>query len=300
MSPLIFIVGSTAIGKTDLAFQLAKNNSSCLVNADSIQIYKDLNIGSSKPNFKQHPQTDCFLFDVAKAPQVWTAGDFRRECLKILKAEIPKRPVLLVGGSGFYIQSVEKGMYNIKDISQATRQKIQDLEEQNDLDWLYQYLQKKDSQYAKKISSQDRYRIVRALQIIENEGKSLTQIQKDFKVQKLPWKYQKIGLQMPKDILLDRVKQRAQQMLTKGLIEEVDSLVKKGQQDWKPLQSVGYKEALLYLKKQLNKEQLLDEIIKSTMALAKKQKTWFQKDKDIKWYDHKQSLSKIQQDINWE
>ena len=293
MNSLIFIVGSTAVGKTDLAFELAKKNSACIVNADSIQIYKELNIGSSKPDFKKHPTTDCFLFDVASAPEVWTAGDFRKNCLEVLNLEIPKKGALVVGGSGFYIQALEKGMYNIKPSSKEIEERINNLSREKGLNFLYKELEKKDPDTAKKISHNDRYRIVRALSIMENENKTLTQIKKDFKPKKLPWKYKKIGLQIPKDELLKRVKLRAEQMIKNGLIEEVEDLIKKGYQNWKPLQSVGYKEAMQYCKNQIDKQQMLEEIIKNTMHLAKKQKTWFQKDKDIKWFDYDVSVDAV-------
>ncbi len=297
MNSLIFIVGPTAVGKTQLAFQVAQNVGSSIINSDSIQGYKDLNIGSSKPDFTKYPNVSCFLFDIISAPHLWTAGDFREKSLEILKREMPKKSVLIVGGSGFYIQALEKGMYNLKAIPQNIKEEIEGLEREKGLDVLYEELKKKDSELAKNISPNDRYRIFRSLCIIKNEKKSLSQIKKEFIPFKLPWKYKKIGLSISKEDLLKRVKERTYQMLEKGLIDEIESLIKRGLEDWKPLQSVGYKEGLLYLKGSLNKENLFSEIVKNTMLLAKKQKTWFQKDKNIKWYDFKEDILKIQEHL---
>ena len=294
MNSLNFIVGPTAVGKTELAFKIAKNLRSSLMNSDSIQAYKDLNIGSSKPDFSQHLDTTCFLFDILSAPEVWTAGQFRSKALKILDVEMPKNPMLIVGGSGFYIQALEKGMYDLKPVPAAIEKEIQALKQEKGLEFLYQELKKQDPKQAQNISPNDDYRIFRALCIMRTEGKTLSQIKKEFVPFSLPWKYQKIGLSISKEDLLIKVKKRTEKMIQQGLIEEVACLVQKGFEDWKPLQSVGYKEGLLYIKGQLSKEDLFSEIVKNTMLLAKKQKTWFQKDKSIKWFDFKEDFLKIQ------
>ena len=297
MNSLVFLVGATAVGKTELAFQLAQNTKSSIINSDSIQAYKDLNIGSSKPDFTKYPDVPCFLFDIVSAPHVWTAGDFRKKSLEVLHQEIPKRSVFIVGGSGFYIQALEKGMYDLKPIPQSIKKEIEILNRDKGLDFLYQELKLKDAKLAENISPKDSYRIIRSLCIIRNENKSLSQIKKEFTPFKLPWKYKKIGLSISKQELLKKVEERTRHMLARGLIEEVEELVKKGLEDWKPLQSVGYREVSLYLRGILDKENLFQEIVKNTMLLAKKQKTWFQKDEDIKWYDFTEDLSKIQKHL---
>jgi len=290
-------VGPTAVGKTNLSFEIAQKTKSSIMNSDSIQAYRDLNIGSSKPHFQKYPGVSCFLFDILSAPQVWTAGDFRTKALEILKKEMSKNSVFVVGGSGFYLQALEKGMYNLKPIPQNIKDEINTTYKSHGLGFLYKELMHQDPKWAKYISPNDKYRIFRSLSIIKNENKSLSQIKKEFVPIPLPWKYQKIGLNLGKDELLKKVKQRTKHMLKQGLINEIEDLVQKGFESWKPLQSVGYKEGLLYLKGHLDKENLFSEIVKSTMLLAKKQKTWFQKDKSIKWYDFKEDFLKIKTDL---
>ena len=284
MTSLLFIVGPTASGKTDLALEWAKQSSACLVNGDSIQAYKELKIGSAKPDFTKLVHIKHYLFDEISAPQVWTAGDFRRKALKILNTHLPKRKVFVVGGSGFYIQALEKGMYQAKPFNKEEQKKWEKLEKEKGLVELYKLLEKKDPKIAKTISPKDSYRILRSLSLIESEGKSISQIKKKFKEQKLPWPYLKIGLHIPKDKLLTRVQHRTKKMLKEGLIDEIEDLIKRGFQNWRPLHSVGYKEGLLYLNGKIKKEELLDKIVSNTMLLAKKQKTWFKRDKDIKWF----------------
>lgn len=297
MKPLVFILGPTAVGKTDWALQWAELESGGLLNSDSIQAYKDLNIGSAKPDFKRHSNIKFYLFDEVSAPKVWTAGDFRKKAVEILKKELSKKKVFVVGGSGFYIQALEKGMYPFQVVSKNVVNKLKETLKQKGLDYLYRELQKKDPERAKQISYKDKYRIIRSLSLIESEGKSFSQIKKEFKAQKLPWPYLKVGLTLPKEELSKRVKKRAENMIKKGLIEEIETLVQKGFRNWKPLNSVGYKEGLLYLEGKIKKEELVDSIVSGTMALAKKQNTWFKKDKNIKWLNGNELALKVYKEI---
>ena len=297
MQKLVFILGPTAVGKTDWALEWAKQSPSCVLNSDSIQAYKELNIGAAKPDFTKYPSISFHLFNEVSAPQIWTAGDFRKKALGILKKELPERNTFIVGGSGFYIQALEKGMYPVKQPKDRDKRQWENLEKEKGLSFLYDLLKKQDPEIAKQISPQDRYRILRSLQLIESEGKKVSEIKKKFKEQKLPCPYLKLGLKISKEELLKRVKNRSEGMLKEGLIEEVDSLLKKGFKGWRPLNSVGYKEVCLYLEGKIKKEDLLERIVSSSMSLAKKQKTWFKRDKNIKWYDYKTKALKVYKEL---
>ena len=326
MTNLIFIVGVTAAGKTNWALELAKlilskkQTPIGILNSDSIQIYKDLNIGSAKPDLSSYPDINFYLFNELKAPQVGTAGFFRKKALEVLHAKLPNETILIVGGSGFYLQALEKGMYPVEKqplksappLSESlslnfsekpitsTKTKIQinsQISNKTDIKGLYQELKQKDPKWAEKINPNDKYRILRALNLIKTEGKTVSQIQKEFKEQALPWPYLKIGLQIPKAELLKRVQQRTRAMLKKGLIEETQALIQKGFRNWKPLNSIGYKEVLLYLEGQIKKEDLEPAIVSKTIQLAKKQKTWFKKDKNIQWFDWSLSPLKVYKQV---
>lgn len=297
MNRLVFIVGPTAVGKTDMALQWAEQRPSCIINSDSIQVYKDLNIGSAKPDFKKYPHIPFHLFDQISVPQVWTAGEFRKQALQILKKEMKTKTALIVGGSGFYIQALEKGMYPVCPAPHNAIQKLEGLLKKKGLKGVYQDLKKKDPISARQINPQDKYRILRALSLIESEGKPASRIKQEFKEQKLPWPCLKVGLRIPKEELLKRVRKRTEKMIQKGLIEEIEILIKKGFQDWRPLSSVGYKEGRLYLQGKIKKENLIEEITSSTMSLAKKQNTWFKRDKAVKWVDWDQPTLKVYKEI---
>ena len=297
MQSVIFILGPTAVGKTNWAIKWAEQSPSCILNNDSIQFYKELNIGSAKPDFKNHPYIKFHLFNEVSAPQIWTAGDFRKKALRILEKEWPEKKVFIVGGSGFYIQALEKGMYPVKTSKLNSKSQWEKLEAKKGLTYLYGLLKKQDPETAEQISSKDRYRILRALSLMEMEGKKISEIKKKFKEQKLPYPYLKVGLKISKEELLKKIKKRSAKMLREGLIEEVEFLLQKGLKDWKPLNSVGYKEVCLYLEGKIKKEDLESRIVSRTMALAKKQKTWFRRDKNIKWYDHNTKVLEVYKDI---
>lgn len=292
MLSLVFVLGPTASGKTDCAGSWAEKTSACIVNGDSIQVYKDLNIGSAKPDFKKYPKVKWFLFNEISAPQIWTAGDFRRKALKILHQNLPRKKVFVVGGSGFYIQALEKGMYP-GNPSPSIKKNMDNQE----LSYLYELLKKKDIKRARQISPKDKYRIYRSLNIMEREGKTFSQIKEDFKEEKLPWPYMKVGLSISQQELLKRVKARTEKMLKAGLVEETEYLLSRGLNNWRPIKSVGYKEVLLYLEGKIKKADLADKIVSGTMSLAKKQKTWFKKDKSVKWFDFNRDAKDIYKQI---
>lgn len=173
-------------------------------------------------------------------------------------------------------------MYPVKQIPAAIREKVQaDLQEKS-YESIYLWIKEKDPLYATKISSNDKYRIERAYELMVSENKTMTQVQDEFnqQKQKFPYPYLKVGVTGSKEDLLPLVHARTKKMLAEGLITEVQSLLKKGYKGWAPLESVGYKEVQEYLEKNLDSAWLEAEIIKNTMKLIKKQRTWFQRDKE--------------------
>ena len=280
---IIFLLGPTAVGKTDLSFYLAEKLSASILNCDSIQMYKGLDVGSAKP-VEENKKHTCFLFDEWEPPFTCTAGAFRKKALSVLKRELLHRFVVAVGGSGFYIQALEKGMYPIKPVKLEIKKEVKKIYEEKGLTHLYKLLQFLDPQYAKQISSQDKYRIFRAICLILSEEKPVSLIRSSFQEQKLPWPYLKVGLRLPRDILLENVQDRTEKMIRDGLLEEVQGLLKKGLEDWPIMKSVGYREAVLFLQNRITREELKSHIALRTMQLAKKQMSWFKRDKSIKWY----------------
>ena len=188
-------------------------------------------------------------------------------------------------------------MYPIKKLDTQSINKWKMLEKKKGLPSLYNMLKKQDPETAECISPKDSYRILRALNLMEHEGKRISQIKKEFKEERLPYPYMKVALRISKEDLLKRVTQRTHKILREGLIEEIESLLKRGLKNWPPLNSVGYKEGRLYLEGKIKKKELTEKIISSTMALAKKQKTWFQRDQSIKWFDYNRKALEVYKEL---
>ena len=291
MKPVLFITGPTAIGKTNLAFYLAPRLQAQIINADSLQFYKGMDIGAAKPDFKKHPLVKCFLFDHIKPPKIYTAGQFEKDALQILKKILPRFTGLVVGGSGFYLKALEKGLYPIAKAKALSQKNWMEKKKSKGLGFLYQQLQKKDPEYALQVHPNDSYRIIRALSIKEK----LSTIQKKFKTRPFPYPLLKIGLKAKKEILKKRVQLRIEEQIKNGLIEEVQNLKNQElEKAFPPLQSVGYKEVLLYLNGEIkNKSLLKEQILQRTMKLIKKQKSWLNGEKNIHWFDFDASYDEI-------
>ena len=269
--PLCGVFGPTAVGKTQLSFYLSERLSASILNCDSISMYKGLDIGAAKPvreiSQAGHP---LFLFDAWEPPYICTAGDFRKKALAVLKQQLSQRPCIMVGGSGFYIQALEKGMYPVKPVAESIKTEVRAFQQKKGPKALYEWLKTLDPQYAKALPPSDIYRVSRALCLILSEKKPLSRIRADFKEQTLPYPYIKVGLYLPRELLLKKVQERTEKMIKGGLLEETKALIDKGFKKWPILNSVGYKEALSYLQNQINKAELKDHIVQKDYEAGKK------------------------------
>lgn len=285
LKPVVFFVGSTATGKSDLSLQLAEKHNALLVNGDSLQFYKELNIGTAKPCKKTLACYPHYLFDDVSAPEVMTAGKYRDKVVSLMAQHRGKQSLYIVGGSGFYIQAVDKGMYDVPRIPDEINKVLESEFLEKPLSEFYNELKVRDPVYAGEISSEDKYRIFRAINLIRYLDKPMSQIKSEFSSRPLSGPKLKVGLALGKEELRLRVKKRAHSMIEYGLIDEVKGLLADGLESWPPLKSVGYKETIMHINGELTKDELLEKIVTSTMQLAKKQKTWFKRDKDIHWFD---------------
>lgn len=287
---VVFILGPTASGKSQLALRLAQKFKAPIINSDSLQFYADLSIGSAAPSQDDFLKAPHFLFHEVQPPHTVTAAWFYKRTMSLLKElELKKTPVVfIVGGTGFYLNILEKGLLPIGGENAELRTSLErQIDQGLGLD-LYKKLQELDSVWSQKIKPQDNYRIVRALEAILTTGKKMSETHAEWEANRpqFPYELIKIGLTGSRSLLLDRVTQRTQMMIEAGVISEVQALFEKGYASWTPLKSVGYREVVLFLNGHLNSlDELKAEIIKSTMLLIKKQKTWFKRDSSIHWLD---------------
>lgn len=296
--PVIFVVGTTATGKSSWAMEMAKLHKGVIFNCDSIQVYKGLDVGSSKPEKKDYEEVPHYLFDLASAPNTLTTGDFRRAFDEAVQHIAIEQPIFLVGGSGFYFQAVEKGLYPVSKACPELRQQIErELEQPGGSEVLYAELKAKDLQASLKISRNDHYRLVRALEIIRSENKTLTEIKSQFSEVKVEPDFRclKIGITCPREELWERIEKRARIMVQAGLRAEVKSFLDLGLGKWPPLSSIGYAQAEQAIRENKSDEWLVEAITVGTRQLAKKQRTWFKRDQEIFWIQDPESKGRAEE-----
>ncbi len=283
---VIFIQGPTASGKTQLAIDLALalgGKEHCkIINCDSVQVYKQVQIGTAKPNQEQLNCIDHLLLDFVDYPLEYTAGQFRKDALKLLQefAEQEIRYCFVVGGTGFYFQALEKGMFDFPPTDETAQKSVyQDLQTKG-LEFLFHELQFADPSYASNISANDKYRICKAVEILRCHGKP-SELRANFKEEKFPYPLLKINLDTDREFLWPIIQKRTQLMLDQGLVKECQELASRGVKCWAPLRSVGYDEVYSYLNQKISFQEMQDLINIHTWQLAKRQKTWFKRDKSV-------------------
>jgi tRNA dimethylallyltransferase len=308
---LLFIVGPTACGKSDFAVELAEQvgrNMGRLpeiINFDSVQFYEGVDIGAAKPSAHLLARVPHHLVGHVPLNETYTAGNFRRDALKVIDAAAVSGQRLLfpVGGSGFHMQALEKGMYQVPEIPLALRESLQKRASDGELAELHAELSRLDPESGLKIKANDSYRILRALEILlaAPGGGTLGDIRAKFIAEQPPatFSVSVVGLFRPRDILRKRVEERTRLMFKAGLVDEVVELRRRGHAASAALQSVGYKEVGAFLDGNLQQVELQPWIVTHTMQLAKRQMTWFKRDPRITWFDAekgwKDPLEKVQE-----
>lgn len=290
-SYFISVLGPTAAGKTEVSLRLAQQFSWPIFNFDSLQVYRELSIGTSKPTVEERAQAPHFLFDYVSPPQKLSVAQYLKD-LKIIFEKISINNGVFVGGSGFYWQAIEKGLYPEAETPDEVRKEVEEWIQTKGYSFVYSWMQHRDPLAAQKISENDHYRIKRSVEILKSQNRNLADLQKELDQKKTrslilpPHHLLKIGIRCERDKLKERVRQRTQKMLEQGFVQEVQMLLDQGLQDWAPLSSVGYKEVVQFLKGERGDlAELREQIVTSTMQLAKKQMTWFKRDAEILWFD---------------
>ena len=284
---VVFVVGPTASGKSHLALQLAKKFKGSIVNIDSVQFYEGLIVGSAAPTEDEKKQAPHHLFSYVKAPQEMTAGQYIRDFYELIESGKVSSPIFVVGGTGFYIQALEKGMYDLPEVSEEIKKEVLADFETFGADHMFTELKTFDPET--ELHPNDHYRVGRALEVKRAFNLKMSEFKNsgDNK-NKLPYPSMKIGLTFEtedREKFMNRVHQRTLKMIDEGIIDETKGFLTQGFENWAPLASVGYLETKAYLQGQIAREELPAAITQATMKLVKKQKTWFKRDESILWSD---------------
>jgi len=280
---VIFIVGPTAIGKTALSIDIAKRLNTEIISCDSRQFYKELLIGAAPPNQKELSEVKHHLIHNLSVTNDYNAGAFELDAIsKIKQLHKTKDTIIIVGGSGLYINAICKGFDKIPQITSNIRVKLNHQFNQKGITWLQDEVKKIDPVFFESCDTQNPQRLLRALEVYKATGDTLSSFKSE-KEKVRPFEIIKIGLIMDRVLLYKRIDTRVNKMLEKGLLDEVESLLPF--QNKNALQTVGYKEIFSFYNNECTLEQAVANIKQNTKRFAKRQLTWFRKDKDIKWFE---------------
>jgi len=272
------------VGKSRIAVSLAKGRGE-IISADSMQVYKYLDIGTAKPDKALLKQVKHHLIDVVDPEQNFSAYDFISRTKNII-TEIHNKDLIpfIVGGTGLYIRSLMCGLSEAPGRNEQLRRRLDKIEKQKGLLFLYKKLQQKDHEYASVIKENDRVRIKRALEVYYSEGRPFSGYLKQHDKSPL-YNALWIGLTEERKDLYAKINARTESMYDEGLVKETRDLLRSGySEELLERKGIGYKEAIAYINKKLTLEQAKEETMKKTRNYAKRQMTWFRKEKHIKWF----------------
>jgi len=278
---LIVIAGPTAVGKTAIAIKLAQQLKTAIISADSRQFYREMSIGTAKPDTEELVQAKHYFINSHSITENFTVGDFEKQVLELLdKLFKTHDQVIMAGGSGLFIQAVTQGFDELPVADPTTRSRLNQELTEKGIQYLQEKLKTADPVYYSQVDLNNPQRLIRALEVFETTGKPFSSYRKA-STNKRTFEVIKIGLNLPREVLYERINQRVDIMVNLGLIEEVQSLLP--YRHLNALNTVGYSELFDYFDGKTDLDTAINLIKQNTRRFAKRQLTWFRKDKEIKW-----------------
>jgi tRNA dimethylallyltransferase len=278
---LIVIAGPTASGKTVAAIEIAKHYNTVVISADSRQFYREMSIGTAKPTDEELRAVKHYFINSLSISETYTAGDYEKQCLELLTELFKVHDVVvLAGGSGLFIKAICEGFDEFPDTDPAVREHLNKEFDNKGIVHLQGKLKAADPEYYKHVDLNNPQRVIRALEVFETTGKPYSSYRKSASNNR-PFHIIKFGLSLPRETLYNRINQRVDEMVKQGLIDEVKSLLPYKQLN--ALNTVGYSELFDYFDEKTELNTAIDLIKQNTRRFAKRQMTWFRKDKEIIW-----------------
>ncbi len=283
---LIVIVGPTAIGKTALAIELAQLYHTEIISADSRQFFKEMSIGTAKPSEEELAAAPHHFINSHSITQLFSTGDFEVQALELMEQLFVKHNVLImVGGSGLYINAICNGLDEMPDIDLAIREKLNHQFLTKGIEPIRKQLSQLDPEYFAKVDQNNPQRMIRGLEVVLSTGQKLSSFLTSNKKER-PFNIVKIGLNTDREKLYGQINHRVDLMVENGLVEEVKSL--EAYKDLNALKTVGYSEIFDYLDGKTDLPTAIDKIKQNTRRFAKRQLTWFRKDTETTWFKPEQ------------
>lgn len=282
MKTLVVLIGPTGVGKTELSLRIAEALNSCIISADSRQLYADLKIGTAAPTSEQLQRVKHYLVGTLKLTDYYSAAQYESEVMELLDALFKQHDaVVLTGGSMMYIDAVCKGIDDIPTVDAETRQLLLEKYEKEGLEQLCAELRLLDPEYYKIVDLKNPKRVIHALEICYMTGRTYTSFRTQSKKER-PFRIIKIGLTRPREELYDRINRRVLMMMDEGLEAEAKSVL--AYRHLNSLNTVGYKEMFRYLDGEWTREFAIEKIQQNSRIYSRKQMTWFRRDEEIHWF----------------
>lgn len=299
--PLIVLTGPTAVGKTKLSISLAKAVNGEIISADSMQIYKYMDIGSAKIKPEEMENVPHYLVDELLPDEEFHIVKFQQMAKAAMEEIYAKGKIpILVGGTGFYIQAITRDIdFTEAQQEDAYRAELEQLAKEKGAEYLHQELAKVDSKAAEEIHKNNVKRVIRALEFFHQNGTPISQHNEEQKEQVTPYNLSYFVLNAPRELLYERIEKRIDEMIEEGLLKEVIALKEKGyHRGMVSMQGLGYKEILAYLDGEMSFEEAIRILKRDTRHFAKRQLTWFRREQDVVWvnkdefnYDDEKTLA---------
>jgi len=284
---VVILLGPTGAGKSKLAIEWAEESGGEIISADSMQVYRYMDIGTAKPTLDDQKRVQHHLIDLVTPDQSFHAALYRTLGRKIIDQLFrDKKPIWVVGGTGLYIKTLTQGLFSSPKIDPHVKESLKQEAKEKGAEALYERLKKVDSKTAFHLHPNDLFRIIRALEVFDSTGVPISFYRGQHLFGERPYMTFKIGLEMNRDTLYRRIEERADRMLEKGLLQEVERLMEMGYgPELKPMQSLGYKQMVQFLFKEIGWDEAVRQMKRDTRHYAKRQWTWFKADPEIHWWD---------------
>ena len=291
---VIVICGPTASGKTALSIELAKKINGEIISSDSMQIYKDMDIGTAKPSQEEMQGIPHHLIGFVEPNRRYSVAEFKKDAESAIETILAKgKTPIVVGGTGLYVDSLIYGIeYQDIELDEEYRKELEGRAANEGLEQLYEEAKKIDPQAMEKISPNDKKRIIRVLEIYKATGKNKTEQEIESRKNGVKYDYKVFAINWERESLYERINKRVDIMIEQGLIQEVEELLKKYDEFPTAMQGLGYKEVVEYLQGETTREEMIEKIKMETRRYAKRQITWFKKNKQTIWIGPK-DLQKI-------
>jgi tRNA dimethylallyltransferase len=281
---VIILLGPTGVGKTGLSILLARHLKTEIISADSMQIYRFMDIGTAKPSLKARKEVKHHLIDILPPDRSFSAGLFKKMAIQIIDSIHNKGLIpIIVGGTGLYIRTLTKGLFKGPEADWTLRDRLNEEEERFGKGYLYKRLQAIDPLSADRINPNDLRRVIRALEVSLRTRKTITESRR-LTTRPQDYNFTKIGLQRERKELYEIIDKRADTMIQMGLLEETERLLAMNPARG-PLQALGYKEMRLFINGSISIDEAVRLLKRHTKMFAKRQFTWFKKEPEVHWVD---------------